>query len=123
LANLTGPKPQTGAFTDSGGDMNVFKDPPGAINAFDYPFPGQVGSRNVLRGPGYFSVDSSLRKTFNITERQHLDFSWEVFNVTNSVRFDIFSAVPEIDISGSFGKYTSTLTGPRVMEFMLRYSF
>ena len=123
LANLVGPKPQAGAFSDSGGDMNVFKDPQGAINAFDYPFPGQVGSRNVLRGPGYFSVDSSLRKTFNITERQHLDFAWEVFNVTNSVRFDTFSAVPEIDISGSFGKFTHTLNGPRVMEFMLRYSF
>jgi len=25
--------------------------------------------------------------------------------------------------SGSFGKYSQTLTGPRVMEFMLRHSF
>jgi hypothetical protein len=123
LANLVGAKPQTGAYTDSGGDMNVFKDPQQALNAFDYPFPGQVGSRNILRGPGYFSVDTAIRKTFDITERQHLDFSWEVFNVTNSVRFDIFSALPEIDISGSFGKFTHALTGPRVMEFMLRYSF
>ena len=123
LANLVGPKPKTGAFSDSGGDMNVFKDPQGALNAFDYPFPGQVGSRNVLRGPGYFSVDTAVRKTWNFTERQHLDFSCEVYNVTNSVRFDIFSALPEIDISGSFGKFTHTLNGPRVMEFMLRYTF
>jgi hypothetical protein len=43
--------------------------------------------------------------------------------VTNSVRFDIFSALPEIDISGSFGKFTHTLNAPRVMEFMLRYTF
>ena len=72
----------------------------------------------MLRGPGYFTVDTVVRKTFDITERQHLDFSWEVFNVTNSVRFNIFSALPEIDISGSFGKFTHTLNGPRVMEFM-----
>lgn len=123
LANLVGPKPQTGAYTDSGGDMNVFKNVPSALAAFDYPFPGQVGQRNNLRGPGYFTVDTAVRKTWNLTERQSLDFSAEAFNVTNSVRFDIFSALPEIDISGSFGKYTHTLNGPRVMEFMLRYSF
>ncbi len=123
VANLVGAKPQTGAFTDSNGDMNEFKNPTAAIAAFDYPFPGGVGSRNVLRGPGYFGFDMALRKEWNFTERQKLAFSWEVFNVTNSVRFDVFSALPAIDNSGSFGKYSQTLTGPRVMEFMLRYSF
>jgi len=123
LANLVGPKPRTGAYTDSGGDMNVFQNPQAALATFDYPYPGQVGSRNILRGPGYFTVDTAVRKTFAITERQHLDFSAEAFNVTNSVRFDVFSAVPEIDVSGSFGKFTHTLNGPRVLEFMLRYSF
>src|SRR6266478_1045998 len=123
VANLVGAKPQTGAFTDSNGDMNEFKNPTAAIAAFDYPFPGGVGSRNVLRGPGYFGFDMALRKEWNFTERQKLAFSWEVFNVTNSVRFDVFSALPAIDNSGSFGKYSQTLTGPRVMEFMLRFSF
>jgi hypothetical protein len=123
VANLTGPKPQTGAFTDAQGDMNEFKNVNTALAAFDYPFPGGVGSRNVLRGPGYFGFDMALRKEWNFTERQRLAFSWEVFNVTNSVRFDVFSALPAIDNSGSFGKYSQTLTGPRVMEFMLRYSF
>jgi hypothetical protein len=90
---------------------------------WDYPFPGQVGQRNNLRGPGYFTVDTAVRKTWNLTERQSLSFSAEAFNLTNSVRFDVFSALPEIDISGSFGNYTHTLNGPRVMEFALRYSF
>jgi len=123
VANLVGPKPKTGAFTDSNGDMNEFKNPSAAVSAFDYPFPGQVGNRNVLRGPGYFGFDMALRKEWSFTERQRLAFSWEVFNVTNSVRFDVFSALPAIDAGGSFGKYSQTLTGPRVMEFMLRYSF
>jgi hypothetical protein len=122
-ANLIGQKPTTGAFNGPGGNINMFKDPAAAINAFDFPFPGQVGSRNVLRGPGYFTVDTAVRKSWNITERQSLAFSAEVFNLTNSVRFDTFSALPEIDISGSFGNYTHTLNGPRVMEFALRYSF
>jgi len=123
VANLVGPKPQTGAFTGANGDMNQFKNATAAIAAFDYPFPGQVGSRNILRGPGYFAFDMALRKEWSFTERHKLAFSWEVFNVTNSVRFDVFSALPAIDNSGSFGKYSQTLTGPRVMEFMLRYSF
>lgn len=136
LANLVGPKPQTGAFTDCNGDMNEFaaiRQGPGCTSStyqsdfigktFDYPFPGQVGTRNNLRGPGYFGFDMALRKNWDITERQKLAFSWEVFNITNSVRFDVFSALPAIDNSGSFGKYSQTLTGPRVMEFMLRYSF
>jgi len=122
-ANLVGPKPTTGAFNSASGNINMFKDPQAAIGAFDYPFPGQVGSRNVLRGPGYFTVDTAVRKTWNLTERQSLTFSAEAFNLTNSVRFDTFSALPEIDISGSFGNYTHTLNGPRVMEFALRYSF
>jgi hypothetical protein len=122
-ANLVGPKPAVGAYTNATGNINMFKDVTAAIAAFDYPFPGQVGTRNVLRGPGYFTVDTAVRKTWNFTERQSLSFSAEAFNLTNSVRFDTFSALPEIDISGSFGNYTHTLNGPRVMEFALRYSF
>lgn len=141
FANLVGPKPRTGAFSDCSGDMNEFYalSPASgscsgansfttaatqlASNSFDYPFPGQIGLRNAFRGPGYFSIDMALRKQWNITERQNIMFTWNVYNVTNSVRFDVFSALPSIDNSGSFGKYSQTLTGPRVMEFALRYSF
>jgi len=65
----------------------------------------------------------SLTKSWNFTERQKLAFNWSVYNITNSVRFDAFSVLPEIDVSGGFGKYSQTLTRPRVMEFALRYSF
>jgi hypothetical protein len=123
FANLVGAKPKTGTFTDSGGDVNMFQNPGAAISAFDFPFPGEVGQRNNFRGPGYFGIDMSLNKSWNLTERQKIAFNWSVYNVTNSVRFDAFSVLPEIDISGGFGKYSKTLTRPRVMEFALRYSF
>lgn len=137
LANVVGTKPRTGAFTDCQGDMNEFAPLAASSgncgnanlagsfisNTFDYPFPGETGQRNNFRGPGYFSIDMALRKSWNFTERQSLAFSWEVFNVTNSARFDAFSALPSLDSAGSFGKYSQTLTGPRVMEFALRYSF
>ena len=55
-----------------------------------------------------------------------MKFAWEVFNVTNSVRFDAASAATnQFALTfGNFGAYSSpTLTKPRVMQFSLRYSF
>ena len=122
-AVLNGPKPKTGTFTDSDGDRNVFQNKDTAINAFRFPFPGESGDRNNLRGPGYFGIDMAVRKSWKFTERQALSFTWDVYNITNSVRFDAANTFPVIDTSGSFGKYANTLTRPRVMEFALRYSF
>jgi hypothetical protein len=85
--------------------------------------PGEAGNRNNLRGQGYFGIDVSVRKSWKLTERQTLSFAGEAYNVTNSVRFDAANAFPTIDSAGSFGKYSNTLTRPRVFEFMLRYSF
>ena len=59
----------------------------------------------------------------------NVKFSWEVFNVTNSVRFDVAplpqSSNGRLDSAGTdvFGTFNSTLTKPRVMQFALRYSF
>jgi len=39
-----------------------------AVNSFDYPFPGQSGGRNNLRGPGYFDIDTGVRKSWNFTK-------------------------------------------------------
>ena len=52
-------------------------------------YPGEAGQRNMYRGDGYFDIDSGLAKTFKITESQGVKFAWEVFNVTNSARFDV----------------------------------
>jgi hypothetical protein len=57
-----------------------------------------------------------------VHEGQALKFAWEIFNVTNSVRFDVRTM--DVDASsGGFGLYNSTLTTPRVQQFSLRYSF
>jgi hypothetical protein len=133
-AVLNGPKPRTGTFSDCNGDPNVFaamgqncSDSAASANfisnTWRFPFPGESGDRNNLRGPGYFGIDMAIRKSWRFTERQALSFTWDVYNITNSVRFDAANILPAIDTSGSFGKYANTLTRPRVMEFALRYSF
>jgi hypothetical protein len=122
----TGNPGKIGAFRDSSGNPNMFKDPAQAIGAFRFPFPGESGQRNELRGPGYFEIDTGLFKVWKITEQQNAKFAWEVFNVTNSVRFDAASAATnQFALTfGNFGAYASpTLTKPRVMQFSLRFEF
>ncbi|MBL8239259.1 MAG: carboxypeptidase regulatory-like domain-containing protein [Bryobacterales bacterium] len=107
------------------GGVNLFQDPAKAIEAFDYTLPGQSGGRNIVRGDGNFNIDLSLAKSFTMpwSENHKVQFRWEVFNVTNSVRFDPFFTSADLGNLGSFGKYTDTLTLPRVMQFGLRYDF
>jgi hypothetical protein len=131
-AVLVGPKPKSGTFMING-SPNIFKDPGSAIGQFRYAYPGESGARNLIRGAGYFGIDMGLGKTWAITESSALRFSWETFNITNSVRFDAAALEPiagsnasgnlSLSNSSSFGYYTSTLTNPRVMQFALRYSF
>jgi hypothetical protein len=105
---------------------NFILGPTGNDGHWRFPFPGEAGSRNNLRGPGYFGIDMGLRKTWGLTERTKLSFSWQVYNLTNSVRFDAANGAVNntfLDSAGSFGKYSNTLTRPRVMEFALRLSF
>lgn len=110
------------------GNPNVFADPSEAIANMRLPYAGEAGERNQFRGDGYFGIDTGLSKGWNTFENQRLEFRWEVFNVTNSVRFDVaslnnFSTDSTTPGAVTLGNYTRTLVSPRVMQFSLRYSF
>ncbi len=47
---------------------------------------GNLG-RNQFVGPGQWYADMTLGKTFNLTERAHLKFEWQAFNVFNRANF------------------------------------
>ena len=70
------------------------------------PWPGQTGSRNTLRGNGFFNIDSGLYKNFTMpwSEKQKLQFRWEAYNVTNTVRFDPNSANLSLTSTAKFGQ-------------------
>jgi hypothetical protein len=118
----------TGVFFNTG-NPNIFSNGPAAINSFDYAYAGQAGQRDNVRGDGFFSVDLGLAKRWTMpwTEKQSLQFRWEVFNVTNSVRFDVQAGLLAGALGkgsgGSFGNYGGLLTNPRIMQFALRYEF
>jgi hypothetical protein len=124
LAVQTSDPGTVGVFHDSQGNPTMFKDLTKAAAAFRFPYPGESGQRNELRGPGYFEIDTGVSKAFKFTETQRMKLAWEVFNVTNSVRFDAAQAVNQFALSfGQFGQYTSTLSKPRIMQVSLRYEF
>ena len=80
---------------------------------------GQLG-RNEIRGPKQIDTDLSIAKLFPIREGQQLEFRTEFFNLFNNVNW----ANPvSIASSGNFGQVVSTTTGPRVIQFALKYNF
>jgi hypothetical protein len=113
---------------DQNGDPQFF-DNPNAINngvttgsPIRLPYPGEAGERDNFRGDGYFDVDSGLAKTWKLGEFGALKFAWEVYNVTNTVRFDPFSIGGQLT-DGNLGVASSLLSAPRRMQFSLRYDF
>jgi hypothetical protein len=118
---------------DKGGGPNLFSNPAAIVTAAGEPAgqyglfvetpAGQSGIRDNIRGPGLFNIDSALSKTFSMPykESHKLQLRWESFNLTNSVRF---SGASLTDTSSTtFGRFSSTLTQPRQMQFAMRYTW
>jgi hypothetical protein len=108
----------------TGGPFSVASNP---LSFFRRSRPGETGFRNIMRGDGYYVWDMGLLKTFHITEQWKLKFRWEVFNVANTVRFDVGSLTLTPDLA-NFGRYGSTLgtcdgAAGRCMQFALRLDF
>ncbi|MGH9880818.1 MAG: hypothetical protein ACRD6N_05230, partial [Pyrinomonadaceae bacterium] len=77
---------------------------------------GQNGSlgRNVLRAPMQSRFDFGIVKNTKLTENVSLEFGWDIFNVFNRANF----AAPDFELgSPDFGRITTTVGGPRVMQF------
>ena len=79
---------------------------------------GDAG-RNIARAPAYANVDLSAIKNFTVTERFHIQFRAEAFNIANHANLGL----PVADIaSPSFGQIL--LAGPpRLMQFALKTIF
>ncbi|MBB6142782.1 hypothetical protein HNQ77_000720 [Silvibacterium bohemicum] len=113
---------------DQNGNPQFFADPDSINNGLAtgspvrLPYPGEAGERNNFRGDGYFDLDSGLSKSWKLAEYGTLKFAWEVYNVTNTVRFDPASITNGLT-GGSLGVASALLTTPRRMQFALRYDF
>jgi hypothetical protein len=88
---------------------------------------GSMG-RNVIIGPSFHNSDLSLIKRTKLTERQMIEFRWEVFDVFNHANFGQPGRTAQVG-SNAFGVITTTRfpTGDsgssRQMQFALKYKF
>jgi hypothetical protein len=88
------------------------------------PYPGETGTRNNFRADGLLNLDSGLNKSWGLGEFGTVKFAWEVYNVTNTMRFD--DAPSDFGgqlTSGNLGISSALLNPPRRMQFSLRYDF
>ena len=114
---------------DLNGAIQFFQDPrvvfnPAAPTAGLIRFPkhGEIGNRNVFRGPSFWNLDTALMKNWQMpwSESHSLQLRWEAFNLFNHNTFGL----PAAGITGTnFGQITTTASAPREMQFALRYSF
>jgi len=113
--------------------VSSFKNPEAAFNQWTGPVGFQMGSRNNLRGPGFFNLDAGLGKTFPIYgERVNLKFRTDAFNVLNHPNFQTPSFQNNMDLTSppnEFGVIPGTVTpngadlSARVLQGSLRIEF
>ncbi len=107
------------------GDPQHFIDP----KAFAIAPAGQFGNvgRNVLIGPGLFTVDLSLLKSYRIREHINVQFRAEAFNLFNRANFALPDVVTVFTQGGvtppNFGQITATSTTSRQLQFGVKFIF
>lgn len=112
----------------NGKQLFLYADPNAAVSAFQGPIGFQIGSRNSLRGPQFFNLDTGLAKTFGILphERMNLQFRADAFNVLNHPNFSspgTNTNYDDITQASSFGQLTSMNGSPRVLQLSGRVQF
>ncbi|HWB97837.1 MAG TPA: hypothetical protein VG672_14080, partial [Bryobacteraceae bacterium] len=91
-------------------------------DVFQSPAQWTIGNagRGLIAGPGMRSLDMTLSKYFNITERYRLQFRAEAYNLSNTPYF----AQPNVSVgTGTFGRITAVSNNPRQMQMALKFYF
>ncbi|HLW79840.1 MAG TPA: TonB-dependent receptor, partial [Terriglobia bacterium] len=81
------------------------------------------GADTQAHGPGFHRLDFSLFKSFQTSERTHLEFRSEFFNLTNHPQFANPSSL-DFTNKAFFGQITSLRDGPndpRQIQFALKF--
>jgi hypothetical protein len=104
----------------------AFHNPPVASSISTTNFAPLGGAPTQVAGPGFHRLDFSLFKEFQTSERTHLEFRAEFFNITNTPNFAI--PVPGTSAedfqSPAFGQITYTRDSPndpREIQFALKF--
>ena len=101
--------------------------------AFAVPAAGTFGDapRNNVRGPGAWQIDFGVAKSIPLSERAHLEFRSEFFNIFNHPQYGLPQATFAVPGFGSITQTVNTTTPvspigsgtPREIQFALRFAF
>jgi hypothetical protein len=88
--------------------------------AFAMPALGALGNLagGTLRGPGEWTIDAGLSRSFDLGESRLMEFRAEASNVFNHTNL----GNPTAQLGANFGRIT-TAGSPRIMQFAVRYVF
>ncbi len=118
--------------TGGTGNAAYFQPPTTCVQTATNQVPCALGNtgRNQFRGPGYFSDNLSLFKSFPIFRESSLEARFDAFNLTNTPAFGLPNGSTT---SKNFGQITGTLGsgvgnvngvgGPRVLQAAVKISF
>ena len=111
----------SGSCTTGFWNCAAFADPnPNPQLNAPYQFGNMPRNSADIRGFAFYDEDLNLSKTFPLTERIHGEFRGEMFNAFNRHSFN----KPDSGIHDtSFGQVSSTLLGPRNVQFVLKIHY
>ncbi len=95
---------------------------------FVLPEPGFLGNvpARVLRGPGLFTMDWALTKSFRVGDGKRVEVTAQAFNITNRANFRV--PIGRIWLNATTrnpnaGRITATVTPSRQMQFGVKFVF
>jgi hypothetical protein len=100
--------------------FNTSFNTPGAVWGVPQQFTFGNSGRNILTGPGRVNLDWSMFKDFLQSEKYHLQFRAEFFNLFNTPQFDLPNGVIG---NPNAGVINSTIGANRQVQLGLRFSF
>ena len=113
-------RPETGVGYDQVGAPSIFRTTK-ASNSYIEQYPGQTGTRAILRLAPMKNFDLSVAKSFTLPWEGHrIQLRGEAFNAFNNVNF--FNPNLSLSSTAVFGEFQNAMPA-RVMQFALRYEF
>jgi len=102
-------------------NIAAFDSTPFTVGTPSYCTPGTAG-RNLITGPGYVNLDSSLFKEFAITETARIQARFEFFNTLNTPHF---SGPDGLATDGTFGQidFTNGNSNMRIAQAAVKIIF
>lgn len=100
----------------------AFAQPPAATQIGQTDYTPLGGGPQMLRGPSFTVLDSSIFKRFSVAERKELEFRAEAFNTLNNPQFGTPGQL-NFNNKSNFSKITGLRNNPRLLQLSLKFYF